>query len=458
MPVVGGRLDSTSFTFDDTQSQMLTGLTSEILQNVLEEVDRRQDKDDLTNFRDENVISEISSVSGATPDGWHLLINDTNAEHNNLVLVASGATTERETPKVNDRIIIDGTTKQFDGNEWSDVATGSAYFIDPVNGVIETPSDLPGTVVNGDRYLIKTPPSIQFGKDGAWKNQEFIAGSTEFPDGATVVELNSDRLWKRQGANFIYYLPPTEVEYFEWGLFQDLPLSDVTPDGLIYPLPLDKLVFPALLGEVDLTNGWYVPSKSIASHIDISLDFKEHIIEPVPYIALFWRRTNDNGSTWENALVVLETKGKDGFFARSHNIDFEIGYSYQPCLEFSVAPTIEDILLADNTLISSGAKNSATIQAIANLDEPLRPVVSNFTTSNQNANLIDLQYQVSILPESKNLQSLQVSLFANNVLVEAQPAVGSGINAGDSVTFNFVGIDMFLTGNLNDFSLEVDYA
>lgn len=122
MSLVGGYKTASNTFVDDSATQIADGLTEEALQRIIDETDRRQDADEATHYRPENIQSEVAAVSGTTPDGWHLFINSGEAEHNNLVQVVGGAITKNYPPKKGDRIVIAGENeKRFDGLRWSSI-------------------------------------------------------------------------------------------------------------------------------------------------------------------------------------------------------------------------------------------------------------------------------------------------------------------------------------------------
>lgn len=188
------RLTAKDLTFNDTQSDRLNGQIDEKLQAYLEQIDRAQDLDDTSNFRRENVLSELPVLTTSTPDGSYLFTG-AGTNTNKLVFVESGAIVKSYTPKTDDAIVIDGIIKFFNGSIWIDFKGGSEYWLDPVKIMVDVLPDI-STVNEGDRFLLSgNPPSIKVFENGSFVSQDF-------PDFATV-KASYGVTYQRRGRELI---------------------------------------------------------------------------------------------------------------------------------------------------------------------------------------------------------------------------------------------------------------
>ena len=214
MSIVGGRQNVSTVYFDDTKSQLDPNKVKIAVQEAIDALDLKQDLDDLSVFRREDVEAVIDSLTPTPADGWYLVEGASaplDAENNNLVLIESGTISDRYTPKLGDTIKIGAARKDFDGSEWRSFTGGSPFWVDPVIAKVDV---LPAiaTVTDGDRFLLSSnPPVIKVVEGGAYIDEIF-------PDNATVKD-GLGNTWQRQGSTLLRLIaivikdrPPTPCD------------------------------------------------------------------------------------------------------------------------------------------------------------------------------------------------------------------------------------------------------
>ena len=419
---------------DDTSSDRVTGQVNSKLSDFVASLDRAQDKDDRTHFRPENVLGEITSFDVNTPAGWYLSIAN-DGELNNLVYIDTGTISDRTFPRKGDRIVIDGIEKQFDGTSWVEPARGSDYFVDPVIGIVDAVANLRPSATEGDRYLVKSPISIQQFKDNAWVESELKGNAIAAVVGKQYFYQNFNGAVSRFPSVDFAGLPLIIRGKFNNNIaLSNLEFENFNFAGSDYYLY--HVAFDNLDGSIFTRGAWnegiYSPTINESFNPHISLNFAKHNTQINPVSYCVWLESSDL-VTWNAIALVWEQRG-EGYFNGQPLIDLTAGKYYRLALLLSEPATTEDIIQKDFSAINFGRNDTGAKGAIADAELLLAPIVGNQIRTNQNGDLVDITYPVtvqaiSVQPQSLNLELMEIG---NSAPINAQtynnPVLGETIN------------------------------
>ena len=327
----------------------------------------------------------------------------------------------------------------------------TSYYHNPVRGVLNTTSP-PLNLNPGDRYIDTEDPTII----------KTVGGQDEeFRNGAMVRELNSDRLWSYSEGKLVQYLPSKTPIYFALNLTSNLRLREIIPltieEHKYYPIILDRLVYPPLIGEVDLASGTYSVKDNIGVHVDFALNFKPHKYAPRPKGYLVWLENNYRDNTWSE-LVTVGDLADSYFKVRSHNLNIRYNNKYLLAIKTDYEFGIEDIILATDTYLNVGVKDDRVEVALQNNRQPLSPLIKNIVYENNGDTNFDVTYTLERLKESANFKSLTVSLKDSQGREIQTADALSNVDGNGNYKITFTNIAGFENMQPKKYYLQMDYA